>query len=200
MLSTDSSFYYRFIAQTLGRLATGHPITLLELNTFLHALCCLAIYAAWWQKPLDIKDPTPVEVSSAEQKQLTAFMLMFSEKGRTRRRYPIARQGLLRRCANLVLTEDVEQHIWETGTLQKAKDTCAKQKRMLSIPSDQCHVDPITGTFTLHYGQEILGYRLCVKYTQGNRPSNWYVKLTAEDIECLRLASSFRQQHPQRSP
>ncbi|KAF1843612.1 uncharacterized protein K460DRAFT_341965, partial [Cucurbitaria berberidis CBS 394.84] len=43
-----------FIVQVIGRLAAKYPISLLEMNTFLHALCCLAIYCAWWNKPLDI--------------------------------------------------------------------------------------------------------------------------------------------------
>jgi hypothetical protein len=36
-----------FICQVVGRLATGNPISLLELNFALHALCCLLIYMAW---------------------------------------------------------------------------------------------------------------------------------------------------------
>jgi hypothetical protein len=37
-----------FLAQTVGRLTTGLPISLLEMNTLLHAVCCLFIYLAWW--------------------------------------------------------------------------------------------------------------------------------------------------------
>jgi hypothetical protein len=51
---------FRFSAQMLGRLATGNPISPLELNVFLHAVSCLAIYIAWWDKPLDIEEPLDI--------------------------------------------------------------------------------------------------------------------------------------------
>lgn len=69
----------RFLAQTIGRLSTGYPISLLELHTVLHALCCFAIYAAWWHKPLDIEQPSLIDVSSAKLQQLATWMLMDSE-------------------------------------------------------------------------------------------------------------------------
>ena len=53
-----------FFAQVVGRLATRCPISLLELNTLLHALCCLLIYAAWWNKPLDVEEPSVVDAPS----------------------------------------------------------------------------------------------------------------------------------------
>ena len=34
----------------------GHvPISLLELNTAAHAICALAIYVLWWEKPFDVE-------------------------------------------------------------------------------------------------------------------------------------------------
>jgi hypothetical protein len=47
-----------FFAQIIGRLAMQYPVSLLELNTLLHALCCLVVYAAWWHKPLDVAEPS----------------------------------------------------------------------------------------------------------------------------------------------
>lgn len=38
---------FRFCAQCISRLATGLSTTLLELNTFAHALCALLAYAFW---------------------------------------------------------------------------------------------------------------------------------------------------------
>ena len=41
----------------------GHtPISLLELNTFGHALCALLVYALWWEKPFDVESPTIIEI------------------------------------------------------------------------------------------------------------------------------------------
>jgi hypothetical protein len=50
-----------FLTQVVGRLAIGYPISLLEMNTLLHALCCLIIYAAWWHKPLDVEETSLVD-------------------------------------------------------------------------------------------------------------------------------------------
>jgi hypothetical protein len=46
-----------FLAETIARLAQSLPISLLELNTFAHALCALLIYILWWNKPLDVEEP-----------------------------------------------------------------------------------------------------------------------------------------------
>ena len=34
------------------------PVTALELNTLAHSICALLVYSLWWDKPLDIQDPT----------------------------------------------------------------------------------------------------------------------------------------------
>ena len=47
-----------FCLQCVTRVRQGLAITLLELNTFAHALCTLLIYLLWWNKPLDIEQPT----------------------------------------------------------------------------------------------------------------------------------------------
>ncbi|KAF2681047.1 hypothetical protein K458DRAFT_85623 [Lentithecium fluviatile CBS 122367] len=48
------------IIQTIARVNQGLPVTLLEINTMGHVICAFALYALWWSKPLDIKDPTLV--------------------------------------------------------------------------------------------------------------------------------------------
>jgi hypothetical protein len=52
-----------FLMQVMGRLATGLPISLLELNVLLHVVCCLCIYVAWWNKPFDIEEPLALNTS-----------------------------------------------------------------------------------------------------------------------------------------
>ena len=37
------------------------PISLLELNTFGHAVCTLLIYLLWWEKPFEAEYPTMIE-------------------------------------------------------------------------------------------------------------------------------------------
>lgn len=46
----------------MSRLGQRLGISLLELNTFVHALCTLVTYLAWWKKPLDVEDPEPIPV------------------------------------------------------------------------------------------------------------------------------------------
>lgn len=46
------------ILQILGRLIEQLPVTLLEINTTGHVLCALVLYLLWWNKPLEVKDPT----------------------------------------------------------------------------------------------------------------------------------------------
>lgn len=40
------------------RLVHGLSISLLELNTFVHTLCAFATYGLWWDKPLNVQQPT----------------------------------------------------------------------------------------------------------------------------------------------
>jgi hypothetical protein len=46
-----------FSLQCVVRLVQGVSVSLLELNTFAHAICALVIYFLWWNKPLDIEEP-----------------------------------------------------------------------------------------------------------------------------------------------
>lgn len=65
-----------FIVSTIFRVATGYPITLLEFNTFAHALCALLTYAIWWSKPLDVNGPTLIDGRRCED--MVAFFAMCS--------------------------------------------------------------------------------------------------------------------------
>ncbi|KAI4220082.1 MAG: hypothetical protein LQ349_008175, partial [Xanthoria aureola] len=47
-----------FLATCVTRLAQRIPISLLELNTFGHAVCALFIYLLWWEKPFEVDIPT----------------------------------------------------------------------------------------------------------------------------------------------
>ncbi len=46
---------------TLKPVAQRIPISLLELNTFGHAICALLIYLLWWEKPFEVDIPTTIE-------------------------------------------------------------------------------------------------------------------------------------------
>lgn len=53
-----------FMIEVTARLGQRLPISLLELNTFVHALSALLIYALWWDKPFDIEEPLVLQSSS----------------------------------------------------------------------------------------------------------------------------------------
>jgi hypothetical protein len=55
------------------------PISLLELNTFGHALCTLLIYCMWWNKPLDIEEPELIPVQGGDMERLVAAMCVTSK-------------------------------------------------------------------------------------------------------------------------
>lgn len=65
-----------FCASCITRLANALPISLLELNAMGHAACALCIYAMWWEKPLDVDEPTLVHGYKALP--LLAYMWMGS--------------------------------------------------------------------------------------------------------------------------
>ena len=63
-----------FCVQCLTRFAQGLAISLLELNTFGHAVCTLFIYFMWWNKPLDIQEPEQIIVKTPELSEFIAKM------------------------------------------------------------------------------------------------------------------------------
>lgn len=54
-----------FCTQCIVRIAQGLPVSLLELNTFAHAICALLVYLLWWDKPLDVQEPTAIDIGSS---------------------------------------------------------------------------------------------------------------------------------------
>lgn len=65
-----------FCVQCILRIAQGYGVGLLELNIFGHAICALLIYTLWWEKPLDIEEPTLL--SGEKTWELCALMCMSS--------------------------------------------------------------------------------------------------------------------------
>ena len=51
-----------------------YPVSLLELNTFGHAISALLIYFCWWEKPLDISDGTFFEFSILVKRRALELM------------------------------------------------------------------------------------------------------------------------------
>jgi len=64
-----------FCIQCVSRLAQGLSISLLEPNTFGHALCTLLIHLLWWDKPMDIEEPTLIESDDVDELCAAMYML-----------------------------------------------------------------------------------------------------------------------------
>ncbi|KAK3684094.1 hypothetical protein B0T22DRAFT_269790 [Podospora appendiculata] len=65
-----------FCVQVITRLAFGLGISLLELNTSAHAVCALMVYLLWWDKPLDIAEPTILPANDPRIAELCAAMCL----------------------------------------------------------------------------------------------------------------------------
>ena len=79
-----------FCIQCITRLTGSLSISLLELNTFAHALCTLLIYLLWWNKPLDVEEPTTINGDNADL--IPALLIMLDCTQRKPNDYS---QGLL---------------------------------------------------------------------------------------------------------
>lgn len=67
----------QFLAQVIGRVQTGLPVTLLELHTVAHVASAVITYFFWKDKPLDIKTQTRIDTTSDETLQEdVAYMLV----------------------------------------------------------------------------------------------------------------------------
>ncbi|KAL2214363.1 hypothetical protein CC79DRAFT_1328290 [Sarocladium strictum] len=68
-----------FIINIIGRVAQSMPLTVLELNTAAHCLCTFVTYVFWWHKPLDIVQPSVVNLTE-EAAAMVANMCMRSSQ------------------------------------------------------------------------------------------------------------------------
>jgi len=68
-----------FCTQIIVRMTSHLTISILELNTFAHALCTLLIYFLWWDKPLDVTEPSLVRGEAAHP--VIALLHVFDYEG-----------------------------------------------------------------------------------------------------------------------
>jgi hypothetical protein len=68
-----------FCTQCISRLAMGLSVSLLEVNTFAHALCTLFAYMLWWNKPQDVIEPLLVQGPKVDE--ICAILCMKSSMG-----------------------------------------------------------------------------------------------------------------------
>ncbi|KAH8726654.1 hypothetical protein GQ44DRAFT_771035 [Phaeosphaeriaceae sp. PMI808] len=205
-----------FLIQVVGRMATKFPISVLELNVALHALCCLANYVAWWHKPLDVDRPFEIDLSSESAQKLCAWMIMNSKLGKNRK-YRGSRKerrsaevkaagGLYVDSDTLCLLYDKENHqkaIKEVHRyVQAGSNTCSVQitsvnqstrNRRLDIEQEyeeKARQRDWKHTWKLHNDDLLFGFRLCPSKGD-NTPTAAWTNLSTNDVKCLKLAQSF---------
>ncbi|KAK4940505.1 hypothetical protein LTR10_019379 [Elasticomyces elasticus] len=64
----------RSLFQCITRQASGYPLTVLEVHILVHAACAMLMYALWFRKPLDVGDPSSVDMSSAAENVALSLM------------------------------------------------------------------------------------------------------------------------------
>jgi hypothetical protein len=181
-----------FIVQVVGRAATSAPISLLEMNTFLHALCCLVIYLAWWHKPLDIEEPELIRTKTEKNRKICAWMIMNSKQGASRLLDPIS--GQKQESAYLVHSKDLYKentsdpayYDFTESDLLESKSTSLNDQTQSEVQKKSS----ASASHKLWHGQTVNGFYLIrKKHTQHVRAS---VTLDPVTLECLRLADSLR--------
>jgi hypothetical protein len=69
-----------FCLQCTVRLTMNTSISLLELNVFGHCICTFIIYALWWNKPMEVSEPTFLRLEvRPEYRSLIALLCLFPE-------------------------------------------------------------------------------------------------------------------------
>ena len=163
-----------FCIQCVIRLCQRLEISLLELNTFAHAICALLMYLLWWDKPLDIEEATLIE--SDEKLPAIALLCMVSEFGNKHK------------CDNGCGCTIYLKPIPLNGPIQE--DPSKEPKT------------PV-GHFTLNVSRDLFGFRIpsheCMimdmsDYNTGYQKMNYAknkirLRLSRGQVRCLELAS-----------
>ncbi len=63
-----------FCLSCASRLGEHLPLSLLEVSTLAHGLCTLGCYAVWWSKPLNIDEPTWIQIGNEHAREAAALM------------------------------------------------------------------------------------------------------------------------------
>jgi hypothetical protein len=204
-----------FMVQCITRMSLHLPISLLELSTFVHALCTLVVYGLWWDKPLDIEVPTTIPIHDTDTQELVATMVMQSRIGREKDlradKYPWLRfffRAIIERAAPLSRNLELSRQPhgpspYETSVTPS--ETTASFPSSFHEPQDEDLQSAITLPFHQNYQEHIVhdirtrigGFKIHVQSSSYNHLINFQklldsatVLLDSENQQCLRLAKS----------
>jgi hypothetical protein len=123
-----------FIAQLIGRAAGALPVTTLELFTLGTVVCAAVTYAAWWEKPFDIRTPLTIDAELVLPDTIHGIprLPLFSRADHRRRPSPLKLHGRYIVMMSVLLvfggmhllgwhfhfSTTVEQWLWRGGSLE----------------------------------------------------------------------------------
>jgi hypothetical protein len=204
-----------FIAQTAGRIATRLPISLLEVNTLLHAVCCLLIYLAWWHKPLGIEEPYLIDASDPYVQKILAWKRAQNGDNRNLNMFEDDARGYSERVPNISRLERLELMYeddidWNDTTLRvkrmrkflaKAKILNQNHARTEEVLEPDYNNQWVlkhgneAARLKLYLGQKIHGFVLCHNVSNEKHiplSSDLYATLSIARVERLKLVRSLR--------
>jgi hypothetical protein len=178
-----------FIVQIIGRLSTGYALSLLEITTFAHALCCLVVYCCWWSKPMAIDTPTLIPISGSRAQKICAWLLMASWSGASRQ----------------ICYEEQEKLIptsWFGHLIHNPSDNFELVRRDRELRYQNSET-PDEATTTLMRLKPREGIHEFYFVTATGAPidfppfkSSWVIPLSAADISCLAQAQALIEEDP----
>ncbi|KAI4115615.1 MAG: hypothetical protein LQ345_003831 [Seirophora villosa] len=185
-------------ANGLAKVAQRIPISLLELNTFGHAVCALLIYLVWWEKPFEVDHPTILRSHELWEH----FALFWTETQPT-----LSMIQMDRKFNQLLLRDKEFQKLDEVGSFATSSETfyvLAGRGSLFSshLEKYQLETDEDNGQDLIRVGpgQVILGTYLKTKTAQelkdlvGDKSAYLPVipelRLTKEDVTRLKMASA----------
>jgi hypothetical protein len=195
-----------FIIQSVGRLTMRLPISLLEMNTLLHAFCCLLIYVAWWRKPLDIEEPYLIGITSHYVSKVCAWMMAKDRIHAHLTAYEDTHDGYSSLLSNHQFRLAYEEDLRDCDTsaaLQRIRERVACCKRYNKRIGRKEEIETATyepiqeqrsrngeSHLKCYPGQTTHGFVLYGVTNPINQPL--YAKLPMSMVNCLRLAQSLR--------
>ncbi|KIW97414.1 uncharacterized protein Z519_02807 [Cladophialophora bantiana CBS 173.52] len=77
------------LVQCIARKASGYPLTILEIHTFIHVICAGIMYAIWFKKPLNVNEATTINLQEGDKDLISCAILVLA-KGCFRYENPVA--------------------------------------------------------------------------------------------------------------
>ncbi|CAD6578262.1 MAG: hypothetical protein ASARMPRED_008660 [Alectoria sarmentosa] len=122
------------LAQIIGRLIAGLPVTLLEVNTLAHIMCAMIIYVLWWDKPKLINEPT--KLHGGWVPPISAYMYMSSQISGWKRMKPgILKKDWIDPELSMLALKPSTARISELGILTPMQKASSSKQRLAFIAS-----------------------------------------------------------------